>query len=112
MKLIQAIIRPERLGDVKEALTEVGVHGLTVMDVRGSGQQRGRREIYRGAEYVVELLPKTLIQVAVPEELAPVAMEAIARAARTGEIGDGKIFLLSLEEVIRVRTGERGPGAL
>jgi nitrogen regulatory protein P-II 1 len=112
MKLIQAIVRPDKLGDVKDALTEVGVQGMTVIEVRGCGQQRGRREFYRGAEYVVELLPKTLLQVAVPEELAEPAVEAIANASRTGEIGDGKIFLLPLEEVIRVRTGERGKEAL
>jgi len=112
MKLIQAVLRPEKLAEVKEALMELGIHGLTVLDVRGYGQQRGRREIYRGAEYVVELLPKTMIQVAVPEELADRVVDTIARAARTGEIGDGKIFILPLEEAVRVRTGERGPAAL
>lgn len=112
MKLIQAVVRPEKLAEVKEALMELGIHGLTVLDVRGYGQQRGRREIYRGAEYVVELLPKTMIQVAVPEELADRVVDTIARAARTGEIGDGKIFILPLEEAVRVRTGERGPAAL
>lgn len=112
MKMIQALIRPEKLSEVKEALTDIGVRGMTVLDVRGCGQQRGRRELYRGAEYVVELLPKTLLQVALPEELVEPAIEAIETAARTGEIGDGKIFLLPLEEVIRVRTGERGQEAL
>lgn len=112
MKLIQAVIRPEKLGDVKEALTEVGIHGMTVMEVRGFGQQRGRRELYRGTEYVVELLPKVLVQVAVPDALAETALRAIQRAAHTGQIGDGKIFVLPLEEALRVRTGERGEQAL
>lgn len=112
MKLITAVIKPFRLDDVRNALAEVGVNGMTVTEVKGFGRQRGHTELYRGAEYVVDFLPKAKVEVAVSEELAERAIEAIAAAARTGKVGDGKIFVLELEQVVRIRTGETGETAL
>lgn len=112
MKLIQAVLRPEKLADVKDALAEIGIPGMSVTDIRGCGRQRGRRELYRGAEYVVELLPKVKIEIAIRDQDLPQVMEAIAAAAQTGSIGDGKVFVLPLEDCLRVRTGERGEEAL
>lgn len=112
MKLIVAIIKPFKLDDVREALSELGIAGMTVTEVKGYGRQKGHTELYRGAEYVVDFLPKVKIEVAVSDELLERTIEAIANAARTGKIGDGKIFVLSLDEVIRIRTGETGTEAL
>ncbi|MCC7329786.1 MAG: P-II family nitrogen regulator [Gammaproteobacteria bacterium] len=112
MKLITAIIKPFRLDDVRNALAEVGVNGMTVTEVKGFGRQRGHTELYRGAEYVVDFLPKAKVEVAVSEELVERAIEAIATAARTGKVGDGKIFVLDLEQVMRIRTGETDDSAL
>jgi nitrogen regulatory protein P-II 1 len=112
MKKIEAVIKPFKLDEVKSALHDVGVTGLTVAEVRGFGRQKGHTEVYRGAEYVVEFLPKVLIEVIVDDALAPRAVEAIMQAARTDKIGDGKIFVSSIEEVIRIRTGERGADAV
>ncbi|CAG0940275.1 Nitrogen regulatory protein P-II 2 [Gammaproteobacteria bacterium] len=112
MKLITAIIKPFRLDDVREAIGEVGVQGITVTEVKGFGRQRGHTELYRGAEYVVDFLPKVRLEIAVADELLDQALEAIIKAARTGKIGDGKIFVSGLDEVIRIRTGETGAEAL
>ncbi len=112
MKKVEAVIKPFKLDEVKEALTEVGATGLTVTEVKGFGRQKGHTEIYRGAEYRVEFLPKVKVEVVVPDALATRVVEAIARAAKTDRIGDGKIFVLPIEEAIRVRTGERGDEAL
>ncbi len=112
MKKIEAIIKPFKLDDVKEALHEVGVQGMTVTEVKGFGRQRGHTEIYRGAEYVVDFLPKVKVEIVLPASLVHVAIEAIERAAHTGRIGDGKIFVTPVEECIRIRTGDRGDGAL
>jgi nitrogen regulatory protein P-II 1 len=112
MKKIEAIIKPFKLDDVKEALSEVGIQGLTVSEVKGFGRQKGHTELYRGAEYVVDFLPKIKIEVVVQEEQVHQVVEAIERAARTGKIGDGKIFVLPVDEVVRIRTGERGQEAL
>jgi nitrogen regulatory protein PII len=112
MKLVIAIVKPFKVDDVKEALREVGVAGLTVSDVRGFGRQRGHTEIYRGAEYQVDFLPKSKIEVMCDDEQVGGVIDAIVKAARTGKIGDGKIAVLELEEVIRIRTGEHGPDAL
>jgi len=112
MKKVEAIVKPFKLDDVKEALGEVGVMGLTVTEVKGFGRQRGHTESYRGAEYIVDFLPKMKIEVVVPDELVPAVLEAVERAARTGRIGDGKIFVTPVEEAVRIRTGERGEGAL
>ena len=112
MKLITAIIKPFRLDDVRNALSEVGVNGMTVTEVKGFGRQRGHTELYRGAEYVVDFLPKSKIEIAVSDDLAEQAIEAIVSAARTGKVGDGKIFVLDLAEVVRIRTGESGKDAL
>ena len=106
MKLITAIIKPFKLDEVRAALTELGVQGMTVGDVKGYGRQKGHTELYRGAEYAVEFLPKTIIQVAVSDSQVDKALDAIQRAAKTGRIGDGKIFVSSIERVIRIRTGE------
>jgi nitrogen regulatory protein P-II 2 len=106
MKLIMAIIKPFKLDDVREALTPLGVQGLTVSEVKGFGRQKGQTEIYRGAEYHVSFLPKVKIEVAVSADMADQVMEAIAKAAHTGKIGDGKIFVLDLERAVRIRTGE------
>jgi nitrogen regulatory protein P-II 2 len=112
MKLITAIIKPFKLDEVREALSGIGVQGITVTEVKGFGRQKGHTELYRGAEYVVDFLPKVKIEVAVPSELVERAIEAIEGAARTGKIGDGKIFVYDLEQVIRIRTGETGSEAL
>ena len=112
MKLITAIIRPFKLEEVREALAEAGVTGLTVTEVKGYGRQKGHTELYRGAEYVVDLLPKIKVEAVVQEKLLEVALEAIVRAARTDKIGDGKIFVSALDQVIRIRTGELDNDAL
>ncbi len=112
MKLVTAIIKPFKLDDVRTALGEVGVTGLTVTEVRGFGRQKGHTELYRGAEYVVDFLPKMKIETAVAEDQVELVVEAICRVAATGNIGDGKIFVSSLDEVIRIRTGETGPEAI
>jgi nitrogen regulatory protein P-II 2 len=112
MKLITAIIKPFKLDEVREALSAVGVQGLTVTEVKGFGRQKGHTELYRGAEYVVDFLPKVKIEAAVADEIVETAIEAIENAARTGKIGDGKIFVYSLEQVLRIRTGETGKDAL
>jgi nitrogen regulatory protein P-II 1 len=112
MKKIEAIVKPFKLDEVKEALAEVGVQGLTVIEAKGFGRQKGHTELYRGAEYVVDFLPKVKIEVVVADEQVHAVVEAIQGAARTGRIGDGKIFVLPVDEVIRIRTGERGEEAL
>ena len=112
MKKVEAIIKPFKLDEVKQALTEVGVAGLTATEVKGFGRQKGHTELYRGAEYVVDFLPKVKIEVVVADALAGRVVEVIERAAKTGRIGDGKIFVVPVEEVIRIRTGERGDEAL
>ena len=112
MKLVTAIVKPFRLDDVRNALGEVGVQGMTVSEVKGFGRQRGHTELYRGAEYVVDFLPKAKIEVAVPDELVERVVEAIVDAAKTGKVGDGKIFVTELEQVWRIRTGESGDSAL
>ncbi|MGH8530712.1 MAG: P-II family nitrogen regulator [Nevskiales bacterium] len=112
MKLIAAIIKPFKLDEVREALSEIGVQGITVTEVKGFGRQKGHTELYRGAEYVVDFLPKVKIEVALDDGLVERAIEAITKAAHTGKIGDGKIFLTSLDQAIRIRTGETGKDAL
>ena len=112
MKMVMAIIKPFKLDDVREALSEVGVTGVTVTEVKGFGRQKGHTELYRGAEYVVDFLPKVRLEVVVEDGLADRVVEAIANAARTGRIGDGKIFVSTVDEAIRIRTGERGPEAV
>ena len=112
MKLVMAIIKPFKLDEVREALTPLGVQGLTVTEVKGFGRQKGQTEIYRGAEYQVSFLPKLKIEVAVPGELVDAVVEAIATTARTGKIGDGKVFVMDLERALRIRTGETDEGAL
>ena len=112
MKIVMAIIKPFKLEEVRDALTAIGVHGLTVTEVKGYGRQKGHTEIYRGAEYAVSFLPKLKIEVAVAAELVDKTLEAISAAARTGQIGDGKIFVSPLDQAIRIRTGERDSDAL
>ena len=112
MKKIEAIIKPFKLDEVKEALQEVGVQGLSVIEVKGFGRQKGHTELYRGAEYVVDFLPKVKIEVVLPDDMVEAAIEAIIAAARTDKIGDGKIFVSSVEQVIRIRTGETGEDAI
>ena len=112
MKKIEAIIKPFKLDEVREALSALGVSGLTVTEVKGFGRQKGHTELYRGAEYVVDFLPKVKIEVILADELVDKAVEAIQTAARTGRIGDGKIFISNIEQAIRIRTGESGPDAL
>jgi nitrogen regulatory protein P-II 2 len=112
MKLITAIIKPFKLDDVREALSEVGVQGMTVTEVKGFGRQKGHTELYRGAEYVVDFLPKVKIEAAIDDDLLDQAIEAISKSANTGKVGDGKIFVTALEEAVRIRTGETGPGAV
>jgi len=112
MKKIEAIIKPFKLDEVKEALQEVGLQGITVVEAKGFGRQRGHTELYRGAEYVVDFLPKVKIELVVADDVVDAAIEAITRAARTGRIGDGKIFISSVEDVIRIRTGESGSDAI
>lgn len=112
MKLITAIIKPFKLDDVREALSEIGVQGVTVTEVKGFGRQKGHTELYRGAEYVVDFLPKVKLEVAIDDSLVDRTLEAISKAANTGKIGDGKIFVAALEQAVRIRTGETGPDAL
>ena len=112
MKLVTAIIKPFRLDDVRDPLARIGIQGMTVTEVKGFGRQKGHTELYRGAEYVVDFLPKVKLEVAISEELVDQALEAISDAAKTGKIGDGKIFVYGIEQVIRIRTGETGPDAL
>jgi nitrogen regulatory protein P-II 2 len=112
MKIITAIIKPFKLDDVRQALGEIGVQGLTVSEVKGFGRQKGHTELYRGAEYVVDFLPKVKIEIAIDDDLVDQAIEAITASANTGKIGDGKIFITNLEQVVRIRTGESGPAAL
>jgi nitrogen regulatory protein P-II 2 len=112
MKLITAIVKPFKLDDVRESLSEIGVQGITVTEVKGFGRQKGHTELYRGAEYVVDFLPKVKIEVAVSEDLMEQTIEAITKSANTGKIGDGKVFVSPLEQVIRIRTGETGNEAL
>ena len=112
MKMITAIIKPFKLDDVREALSEVGVQGMTVTEVKGFGRQKGHTELYRGAEYVVDFLPKVKIEAAIDDALLEQAVEAITKSANTGKVGDGKIFVAPLEEVVRIRTGETGSEAV
>jgi nitrogen regulatory protein PII len=112
MKKIEAIIKPFKLDDVKAALLDLGIHGMTVTEVKGFGRQKGHKEVYRGAEYVVEFVPKTMIEIVVTDDLASRVSEAIMRAAKTGSIGDGKIFVTPISNAIRIRTGETGDNAL
>ena len=112
MKLITAIIKPFKLDDVRQAVAEIGIQGITVTEVKGFGRQRGHTELYRGAEYVVDFLPKAKIEMAVPENIVEQVIEAVVNTARTGKIGDGKVFVSDLEQVIRIRTGETGPEAV
>ncbi len=112
MKLITAIIKPFKLDDVREALTEIGITGITVTEVKGFGRQKGHTELYRGAEYVVDFLPKVKLEIAISEEIKDQAVTAIVNAANTGKIGDGKVFISNLEQVVRIRTGETGEDAL
>ena len=112
MKLVTCIIKPFKLDDVREALSEEGVQGMTVIEVKGFGRQKGHTELYRGAEYVVDFLPKVKIEVALEDDLLDKVIDAISKAANTGKVGDGKIFVTTLEEVVRIRTGETGPEAV
>ncbi|MBK1704844.1 MAG: P-II family nitrogen regulator [Lamprobacter sp.] len=112
MKLVAAIIKPFKLDDVREALADIGVSGITVIEVKGFGRQKGHTELYRGAEYVVDFLPKIKVEIAIDDSLVDQVIEAISNAARTGKIGDGKIFVSDVDQVIRIRTGETGPDAL
>ena len=112
MKLVTAIIKPFKLDDVRDALAEVGVQGITVTEVKGFGRQKGHTELYRGAEYVVDFLPKVKVEVAIDSKMLEAVVEAIIKSARTDKIGDGKIFVLDLQEVVRIRTGETGKAAL
>jgi nitrogen regulatory protein P-II 1 len=112
MKKIEAIVRHYKLDEVKSALTEAGVQGMTVSEVRGFGRQRGHKEMYRGAEYTVDFVPKVKIELAVADDILQTAIETILRVARTGQVGDGKIFVTNLAEVVRIRTGETGAGAI
>ncbi len=112
MKWITAIIKPFKLDEVREALSEIGISGITVTEVKGFGRQKGHTELYRGAEYVIDFLPKVKIEIAVPKELVEQVIDAVERTARTGKIGDGKIFVAPIEQAIRIRTGETGTNAL
>ncbi len=112
MKKVEAIIKPFKLDEVKEALQGIGIQGITVSEVKGFGRQKGHTELYRGAEYVIDFLPKVKLEVVVPDELAAQVVDVIIKAAHTGRIGDGKVFVIPIDEVIRIRTGERGPDAL
>ena len=112
MKLVTAVIKPFKLDDVREALSEIGVQGITVTEVKGFGRQKGHTELYRGAEYVVDFLPKVKIEVAIDDGMLDRVIEAISKAANTGKIGDGKIFVVALEQAIRIRTGETGTDAI
>ncbi|NJD92323.1 MAG: P-II family nitrogen regulator [Geobacter sp.] len=112
MKLIEAIIKPFKLDEVKEALSEIGIEGITVSEVKGFGRQKGHTELYRGAEYVVDFLPKVKLEIAISDELVPKVIETIEATAKTGRIGDGKIFVIPLESAVRIRTGEKGDEAV
>jgi nitrogen regulatory protein P-II 2 len=112
MKMIVAVIKPSRLDAVLDAVTEAGASGLTVTEVRGYGRQRGKTEVYRGAEYEIKLLPKVKLEIAVPSDIVDAVVEAVTRAANTGKIGDGKVFVLDLEQALRIRTGDRDDGAI
>ena len=112
MKLVTAVIKPFRLDDVRDALSRIGIQGMTVTEVKGFGRQKGHTELYRGAEYVVDFLPKVKLEVAISEKLVDQALEAISEAAKTGKIGDGKVFVYTIEQVIRIRTGETGEDAI
>jgi nitrogen regulatory protein P-II 2 len=112
MKLVTTIVKPFKLDDVREALSDIGVQGITVTEVKGFGRQKGHTELYRGAEYVVDFLPKVKIDIAISDEMVDAVIESITRVASTGKIGDGKIFVTNLEQVIRIRTGETGPDAV
>lgn len=112
MKMIQAIIKPFKLDDVREALTEIGVTGMTATEVKGFGRQKGHTELYRGAEYVVDFLPKVKLEIVINDEKVEAVIEAVTKAAQTGKIGDGKIFVLDVEQAIRIRTGEEGNDAV
>lgn len=112
MKKIEAIIKPFKLDEVREALSEIGVTGLTVTEVKGFGRQKGHTELYRGAEYVVDFLPKVKIEIVIADDMVELAIDSIVKAARTGKIGDGKIFVMPVEQVVRIRTGETGDAAL
>ena len=112
MKKIEAIVKPFKMEDVKEALTEIGIEGMTVSEVKGFGRQKGHTEIYRGSEYTVDFLPKVKFEIVVPDDRVQRTVETIVRTARTGKIGDGKVFVISIDEVIRIRTEERGEAAV
>lgn len=112
MKLIEAIIKPFKMDEVKDALNEIGIEGITVSEVKGFGRQKGHTELYRGAEYVVDFIPKIKMEIAVPDELVNKVVETIQNTAKTGRIGDGKIFIIPLEEAVRIRTGEKGTDAI
>ncbi len=112
MKKVEAIIKPFKLDDVKEKLTEIGVKGMTITEVKGFGRQKGHTEIYRGAEYVVDFLPKIKIEIVIPDEMVGEVLSVICESAKTGKIGDGKVFVIPVEEVIRIRTGEKGEVAI
>ena len=112
MKLVTAVIKPFKLDDVRESLSEIGVQGITVTEVKGFGRQKGHTELYRGAEYVVDFLPKVKIEIAIDDELVDQVIDAITQVANTGKIGDGKIFVVALEQAIRIRTGETGTDAI
>ena len=112
MKLVTAVIKPFKLDDVRAALSEIGIQGITVLEVKGFGRQKGHTELYRGAEYVVDFLPKIKIEIAIQDEQTDQVVEAIVNAASTGKIGDGKIFITPLEQIVRIRTGESGPDAI
>jgi len=112
MKLVNAIIKPFKLDDVREGLSEIGVTGITVTEVKGFGRQKGHTELYRGAEYVVDFLPKVKLEIAVSDDMVDTVIDAITKAANTGKIGDGKIFVMPLEQAVRIRTGETGDGAI
>ena len=112
MRKIEAIIKPFKLDDIKDALNQIGIQGMTITEVKGFGRQKGHTEMYRGAEYVVDFLPKIKLEIALTDDKVAEAVEAISKAARTGRIGDGKIFVLAMEEVVRIRTGEHGADAI
>ncbi len=112
MKKVEAIIKPFKLDDVIDSLTELGIEGVTISEVRGFGRQKGRTEIYKGAEYIVDFLPKLKLEIAIPDSLVETAVEAIVQSARTGKVGDGKIFVLSIEQAVRIRTGDTDEAAL
>ena len=112
MKKVEAIIKPFKLDEVKESLNDIGVQGMTVSEVKGFGRQKGHTELYRGAEYVVDFLPKIKLEIIVPDDLVPQVVELVEKSARTGRIGDGKIFVTNVEDVVRIRTGERGHDAI